>query len=120
MSVNLNQPMTRDDLSDLEIVNEEDRPIWTFEPVDEEWQTAKCEEFHLAFRKLFPSEMQSVALSNPVNIMQVEGDGNCWFRCVSLVVTGSQDDHTEIRQSRQFHAYRTSLHTPEDIPRVCY
>lgn len=83
----------------VEIVNEEDCPAWVFQPVDEVWQSEKCKEFQLEFRKPFPSTLRGVALGNPADFLHVEGDGNCWFRCLSLVLTGSQDDYKQIRNA---------------------
>ena len=34
----------------------------------------------------------------PSNIYQVLGDGNCYFRCISYVLSGKEDHHRDVRK----------------------
>ena len=38
------------------------------------------------------------AFSKPTRNKQIGGDGNCFFRAIAYVVTGSEDQHAEVRQ----------------------
>ena len=37
------------------------------------------------------------SLGDPREIRPIAGDGNCWFRSISVAVTGDQEDHLAIR-----------------------
>ena len=71
-------------------------------PVCNEWQIMKCQ--HLGFNHIRGNHCH---FSEPQNfsrfhILQargrIQGDGNCFFfRALALLITGSQEDHTELR-----------------------
>ena len=77
--------------------------------VTEMWQRNACLKLHLSFVKttrVSPGG-PTVPLGppNPYNIKPIVGDGNCLFRCFSYVITGSEDQHMEIRNAIVNHMY---------------
>ena len=43
--------------------------------------------------------LKSVRCSEKIRVEDVEKDGNCFFRCISLALHGTQDHHEEIRKA---------------------
>lgn len=84
----------------LAIVHEEPGNL-KFYTVDEQWQHWACAQLGLEF--VGPTAMRRggphVALTPPNarRIRRIVGDGNCLFRCFSYMITGSEDQHVEIR-----------------------
>ena len=46
---------------------------------------------------------QILTLSNTSTLRQIQGDGNCLFRAMSFIITGSQSQHFEIRSAIMAH-----------------
>ena len=42
---------------------------------------------------------KSNPLGEPLQIHPIAGDGNCWFRSISVAVTGGEEDHLAIRKA---------------------
>lgn len=88
---------------DVEIISEEiDSEIQHFNPVDEEWQSAACKRFHqnTEVRNPHPANRANALLSTePKGVINMRGDGNCFFRAVSYALTGSQMQHERVRQN---------------------
>ena len=77
--------------------------VWPFKyhSVDEAWQNRACRALGLDFRKangITPGN-RNMPLTRPDmrRVRKIKGDGNCMFRALSAVVTGSQDQHDAIR-----------------------
>lgn len=70
-----------------------------YNPVDEEWQTFHCNKLNFIFEQQFTCLRfrRPIPLTQPLGIVKIEGDGNCWFRAISYVITGSEKYHNEIR-----------------------
>ncbi|VVC28037.1 OTU domain [Cinara cedri] len=73
-----------------------------FRPVNKTWMMEKCEKMHLSIN--FKSTQihattakQFKLLTEPKYSLDVLPDGNCWYRCISIYVTGSQHYHELIR-----------------------
>ena len=47
-------------------------------------------------------------LSKPRRIHRTRGDGNCYFRCISFILTGAEDQHTAVRDCVVQHMLRIS------------
>nr|XP_047127156.1 uncharacterized protein LOC124808083 [Hydra vulgaris] len=69
-------------------------------------EIAKCATFDM--RKLIAEKFEivwkhNVAVGNinltlcPQGLHRIKGDGNCFFRAVSFIITGSEDEHKQIR-----------------------
>jgi len=71
-----------------------------FNPVDSSWQRNVCYELGLPLFKKTKYKTVCLGLSDckPTKLYTVKGDGNCFFRCLSYMVTGDEDHHTVMRQ----------------------
>ena len=69
--------------------------------IDENWQRSKCDMLAISFESVCrqPSSIVGQSLSGfePFETEHIEGDGNCLFRCLSKLVTGSENSHLQIR-----------------------
>lgn len=70
-----------------------------FRPINHKWQKVHCKLLGLiyVYNDYFKTNKNSV-LHPPVECFNIVGDGNCFFRCISLCVTGTQVQHQEIRK----------------------
>ena len=74
--------------------------VRNFIPVDPAWQDEKCRQLQLNIRRQHDVESGPFnRLGDPREIRPVAGDGNCWFRSISVAVTGDQEDHLAIRRA---------------------
>ena len=76
--------------------------VFSFHPVMRTWQADKCKIFNLQIQKSHSLGTKEALLS-PCSLKTVIGDGNCFYRCISYCVTGSQDFHLNIRQKLVSH-----------------
>ena len=76
---------------------------WVFDPPTKSWQEERCSNNHLEF----VSSLAYFSRGNTINqftvpsqqyIVDVIGDGNCLFRCLSLVCSGSEKNHSLVRK----------------------
>ena len=74
-----------------------------FTPPNVNWQRKVCQKEKLSFlAKSGPfgqvHNAQFNAFTKPTRNKQIAGDGNCFFRAVSYVITGSEDQHDAVRK----------------------
>ena len=85
-------------------------PDYRYFPIDEEWQRQTCRLLNLRFVRPFERESggPDVILTRPdtFRIRRIYGDGNCLFRAMSFIITGSESQHFEIRTSIIAHMLR--------------
>ena len=78
-------------------------------PVDEDWQRQACRLLNLRFAQPFERESgsQDVILTLPdtCHLRRIRGDGNCLFRALSFIITGSENQHFEIRSLIVAHMF---------------
>ena len=79
---------------------------WTdyrYFPIDEEWQRQACRLLNLRFVQPFERESGGpdviLTLPDTFHLRRIGGDGNCLFRAMSFIITGSEGQHFEIRTS---------------------
>ena len=86
-----------------------------------EWQVNACSTLGIRFVRwnTVRSGGPCVPLKAPEThtIRRIAGDGNCLFRSLSYVVTGSEDQHVAIRQRIVLHMFKIShlllgIHVP--------
>ena len=69
--------------------------------IDEKWQRNKCNILGLTFDSVSrqPSNIVGRPLSGyePYETEDIKRDGNCLFRCLSKIITGSQNSHLQLR-----------------------
>ncbi len=73
-----------------------------FFPVDEQWQRHHCAQLHLNFLcASYPHNVggPNVPLTAPRASQTILGDGNCLFRCLSYILTGTQRQHMAVRRA---------------------
>ena len=74
-------------------------PPKNFHCVDEKWQHKSCGLLKINFACCNKMNKGSpcMPLTRPKQTHPIGGDGNCMFRSVSYVITGSQEHHLEVR-----------------------
>ena len=94
--------------SDCEVVAV-DRPVapryeWTdyrYYPVNEDWQRQACELMGIQFNHSFQRQdgAPDTVLTRPDlrSLKSIEGDGNCLFRAMCYIISGSEDEHLKVR-----------------------
>ena len=75
----------------------------TYNPVCRGWQISRCNSFKLNFHYgnnphhgAARNEMIGIS-QRPIRTGRISADANCFFRCFSFIITGSQDYHEELR-----------------------
>ena len=70
-------------------------------PIDEEWQRSCCSQLNLNFYSTYKKSKGDgntiLTRPNMRTIKGIRGDGNCLFRVLSFVLTGSQEQHPHVR-----------------------
>ena len=82
------------------IISETRRNTMSYNPVDQFWQTERANSLNLDIVSLTISEPSETLpnSSKDCKTILIKGDGNCLFRSLSFVLTGSQDAHIKLRQ----------------------
>ena len=74
---------------------------FVFLPPDDAWRQQKIAQLHLPIRQTMSTtnEHPATQLTMPSLFREIIPDGNCYFRCISFAVTGSEEYYNNIRQS---------------------
>lgn len=84
--------------SDVEFVSEVTNNKLVFSPISELVCQALCTQFNVEFEKISVTASTCVGLLGvPCKNESIVADGNCFFRAISQVVTGTQKHHRKIR-----------------------
>ncbi|KAK3105087.1 hypothetical protein FSP39_016983 [Pinctada imbricata] len=83
-----------EDMDDCVIEHVEVAPKQHFNTVDAEWQKAHKDDFKI---RKFHKFSEKKRLTKPKAVENIKGDGNCYFRCLSFALTGSQNVHERVR-----------------------
>ena len=82
-------------------------PEYRYYPVDMEWQSQACTMMNVRFICPFEKDLgdpeQIFTLPNVSTLRHIGGDGNCLFRAMSFIITGSERQHFEIRCAIMAH-----------------
>ncbi|XP_063428146.1 uncharacterized protein LOC134711474 [Mytilus trossulus] len=89
----------------------------TFYPITEVWKNEKAEQFKIKVIKSFKfGHMKNFYdRTAPKETISVQGDGNCFFRAISMCIIGSEHEHIRVRELITKHVgenpelYRTFL-----------
>ena len=88
-------------ITPLKVVNEEKVDMISYVPVCSDWQEKRCILLGLKFlhgNRIHCQKPSMIGISQaPLAIGRIKGDGNCFFRSIAQTLTGSQEDHDEIR-----------------------
>ena len=92
-------PKNGDDLNaEISFLRHEDAVI---SPITIELQNEKCQQLNLEFSE--PIEQHHILRGEPLANYQpyqtckIVGDGNCYFRCISKMITGSELNYNQLR-----------------------
>ncbi len=90
-----------------------------YHPVDNQWQRMTCENMGLIYvqsNNITPGGLQ-VSLTAPASIRSIRGDGNCFFRSLSYIITGSERQHASVRLAipRHMRAFGHLLHLHHNL-----
>ena len=67
----------------------------SFDPIDQKWQIDKCLALNL---RLVKKHNFSCGVRQPnFDIKLIQADGNCFYRCISWILTGCEEQHVQIR-----------------------
>ncbi|CAI6350473.1 unnamed protein product [Macrosiphum euphorbiae] len=69
-----------------------------FNPVAKPWQILKCAQLKLNLTEVLKFKGRGKFLSEPAETKKIIGDGNCLYRALSYWITGTEDNHMEIRK----------------------
>ena len=78
-----------------------DNTHFKYNPVDVEWQLRVCRLLGLGFcgpNRITPGS-PNAPLGYPLGFKNIRGDGNCMFRSLSFIITGSEDQHMHVRRA---------------------
>ena len=76
-----------------------------YNPVDREWQQETCEAMGLNYitsNGITPGGRE-VGLEPPTTFTCIVGDGNCLFRALAHIITGSEERHMDVRRGIVSH-----------------
>ena len=89
-------------------------PNFRYYQVDENWQLHTCERLGLTYTQKFACRCggPDTILTRPDlrNLKQIVGDGNCLFRAISYIITGSEQQHSILRSVLVGYVY--AIYTP--------
>ena len=78
-----------------------DNSHFKYNPMDVEWQLRVCRLLGFGFcgpNRITPGS-PNAPLTFPVGFKNIRGDGNCMFRSLSFIITGSEDQHMHVRRA---------------------
>ena len=82
-------------------VDNESETTIKYWPVCKDWLKSKCQMLGMKFVRgnisHVPEPCAFSTFHQPAVTVRILGDGNCFFRALAHVVTGSQEDHYELR-----------------------
>ena len=80
-----------------------------FTPIDEQWQCTACHDLGLRFVRRCDLDEggPDVPLTRPRRVRSILGDGNCLFRSLSYIITGSETQYTQVREAILNHLVHT-------------
>ena len=87
----------------MKVTKIEEEPF-TYSPVDEDWQRRICATFGWPFENASkPSTVQEECdvdkHRQPNRHTSIVGDGNCWYRTVAYIATGSEKNYRAVKKS---------------------
>lgn len=71
---------------------------YKFRHVGEDWQRKTCEMLNLPLDHIVCRASDVVPLGSPNLKKPIKGDGNCFFRSLSYIITGVENLHMEVRR----------------------
>ena len=75
------------------------RQVFSFTPTSAAWRRYHVDRLQLPKLKPMKARRRAAVLTNPKLTDSIEGDGNCFFRAMSLELTGTQSHHQRVRDA---------------------
>ena len=78
---------------------------YKYHPVNEERQRVTCENMGLMYcvsNRTAPGGLH-IPLTVPASVRSIKGDGNCFFKSISYVITGCEEQHHFVRRAILIH-----------------
>ena len=85
------------DLQDILYIDTEQQETYTFHPVNTTWQLKHATSLKLSIMLTHEFNSSEETIESPSTIHRIIGDGNCFFRCISFMITGTENFHSNIR-----------------------
>lgn len=86
--------------------------------VDDKWQSEKCQlPWDLTVRQTHVYMTDPIPCGIPGNIKPIRGDGNCLFRSLSYIITGSEEFHSTLRTLTVNHMDSIDTLMQQHLPR---
>ena len=77
-------------------------PPLIFAPINYAWQKKVAQKIGLEIYKKHtkPAKQRGMEMKDavPGKVVDVLGDGNCFYRAISYAITGSEDSHMKLRK----------------------
>ena len=72
-----------------------------FIPLSENSRIQICQDHNMTISNnvLEHKNINHLCIQQPTEITNVKGDGNCFFRAIAFLITGNEEDHTDVRYS---------------------
>lgn len=91
--------------------------IKKFSPPTEEWQVRTARKLNIRVEKYlrYGNDKYLYQNSTPKHTIRIVPDGNCFFRAISMLISGTEDNHMTVREALTKHVadhsdiYRTFL-----------
>ena len=85
------------------------REVCRYNPLTPELQQQVCQQLSLRFvcANKCSAGGPGIALNYPTSVHRIQGDGNCLFRALSYVITGTERQHLRLRHAIVRHLRST-------------
>lgn len=103
------RPFQEPENEDMSMSMTQKQPTRTFNPLPPLARKNLCAALGLTFNKIVYYG-RTKDLGQPRRFYKTKGDGNCYFRAICYILTGSEKDHSLLRE-KVIHHMRTSLST---------
>ena len=87
---------TEDDITVTAVDSSE--PHFGFVPTSVAWRKYHATRLKLPNPRKMKIRQKQTVLTVPKTVDRIKGDGNCFFRAMSLEITGSQSNHPQVRE----------------------
>lgn len=84
---------------DVTVTGSEEKCNFTFSPTQSRWRVYHSHRFSLAKPRRMEKRTKTTYLGIPTQVENVDGDGNCFFRTISIELGGTQTNHGSIREA---------------------
>ena len=97
--------------TDAEFISEWESTNGSFCPLSVDDRRRLCAQIGLRVRKYVFLGSAKPYVSPPSKVAQIQGDGDCYFRAIAYILSGSENQHAKVREYivRQLDTYESRL-----------